>query len=106
MGNKYLEELEPGLVTQEAEPELKVPRMFKVMMLNDDYTPMEFVVLVLQQFFAMNSDQANQVMWEVHTKGQAACGIYSYDIAETKLMQVHEYARDHEYPLLCKMEPV
>lgn len=93
-----------GLALQEAKPELKKPPLFKVILLNDDYTPMEFVVEVLETFFKMNREQATQVMLMVHTKGKGVCGIYTRDIAETKSAQVNQYARDHQHPLLCEIE--
>ena len=78
--------------------------MYKVILLNDDYTPMEFVVHVLELFFSMNRDKATQIMLHVHTRGKGVCGIYTRDIAETKVAQVNEYAREHQHPLLCTME--
>ena len=95
---------EGGLATEEAKPELKRPPLFKVVLLNDDYTPMEFVVEVLEIFFKMNREQATQVMLTVHTQGRGVCGIYTRDIAETKAAQVNQYARDHQHPLLCEIE--
>lgn len=93
-----------GLALQEAKPELKRPPLFKVILLNDDYTPMEFVVEVLETFFKMNREQATQVMLTVHTQGKGVCGIFTRDIAETKAAQVNQYARDHQHPLLCEIE--
>lgn len=87
-----------------AEPELKEPQMYKVVLLNDDYTPMAFVVQVLMQFFGMDESKASQVMLQVHQHGKGVCGIYPREIAETKVIQVSEYARKHEHPLLCTME--
>lgn len=92
-------------VIEEAKPRLKRPPMYKVVMLNDDYTPMEFVVDVLETFFGMNREQATQVMLKVHTEGRAVCGIYSRDIAETKSAQVMRCAREHQHPLMCEIEP-
>lgn len=97
---------EGDLLVQEAKPALKRPPMFRVVMLNDDYTPMEFVVDVLQQFFGMGREQATRIMLTVHTEGRAACGTYPRDIAETKAAQVNRYARDHQHPLLCEIEAV
>ncbi len=94
------------LLVQEATPALKRPPLFKVVMLNDDYTPMEFVVDVLQQFFGMGREQATRIMLTVHTQGRAACGTYPRDIAETKAAQVNRHARDHQHPLLCEIEAV
>ena len=95
---------EGGLAVEEAKPKLKKPPLFKVILLNDDYTPMEFVVEVLEVFFKMNREQATQVMLTVHTQGKGVCGIYTRDIAETKSAQVNQFARDHQHPLLCEIE--
>ena len=94
-----------GVALQEAPPKLKKPPMYKVVLLNDDYTPMEFVVQVLEQFFALSRTKATQVMLEVHTKGKGVCGIFTSEIAETKVSQVNEFARQNQHPLLCSMEP-
>jgi len=83
---------------------LKPPPMFKVMLLNDDYTPMEFVVLVLQKFFGMTRERATQVMLKVHREGIGVCGVYPRDLATTKVQQVAAYARRHQHPLQCVME--
>ena len=83
---------------------LQPPPMFKVMLLNDDYTPMEFVVLVLQKFFSMTRERATQVMLKVHREGIGVCGVYPHDIASTKVQQVASYARRHQHPLQCVME--
>ena len=93
-----------GLALEESQPELKKPPLFKVILVNDDYTPMEFVVEVLQVFFRMNREQATQVMLAVHTQGKGVCGIFTRDIAETKATQVNQYARENEHPLLCEIE--
>tara|TARA_R110002110_G_scaffold166675_1_gene367458 strand:+ start:16941 stop:17303 length:363 start_codon:yes stop_codon:yes gene_type:complete len=93
-----------GLALQESKPELKRPPLFKVVLMNDDYTPMEFVVEVLEVFFRMNREQATHVMLTVHTKGKGVCGVYTRDIAETKAAQVNQYARENEHPLLCEIE--
>lgn len=93
-----------GLAVEEAKPKLKPPRKYKVILLNDDYTPMEFVVQILSKFFGMNQEQATQIMLMVHTKGKAICGEFSYQIAETKVEQVNDYSRQHQHPLLCTME--
>jgi len=83
---------------------LKPPPMYKVMLLNDDYTPMEFVVVVLQKFFGMSREKATQVMLKVHREGIGVCGVYPHDIASTKVHQVAAYARRHQHPLQCVME--
>jgi len=93
-----------GLAVEQARPKLKQPRMYKVILLNDDYTPMEFVVQVLEYFFAMNREKATQVMLHVHTRGKGVCGVYTHDIAETKVAQVNDFSRSHQHPLLCTME--
>jgi ATP-dependent Clp protease adaptor protein ClpS len=84
---------------------LKPPPMFKVMLLNDDYTPMEFVVIVLQKFFGMTRERATQVMLKVHREGIGVCGIFPRDVASTKVQQVAAYSRKHQHPLQCVMEP-
>jgi len=81
------------------------PPMYKVMLNNDDYTPMDFVIEVLQRFFSMDGEKANQLMLTVHYHGKAVCGIYTAEIAETKVMQVNQYSRKHQHPLMCTMEP-
>ena len=95
-----------GVIEAPAKPKLKEPPMYKVVMLNDDYTPMEFVVEVLQMFFNMNREKATQVMLAVHTTGKATCGIFTRDIAETKSAQVNQYAQDHQHPLVSEVEAV
>lgn len=94
-----------GLAVKEADPDLKEPSQYKVVLLNDDYTPMDFVIEILERFFRMDRIKATQVMLDVHTKGKGLCGIYSYEIAETKVQQVNDYAMSHEHPLQCTMEP-
>jgi len=94
-----------NLAVAEARPKLQIPRLYKVILLNDDYTPMEFVVEVLEIFFGMSRELATQVMLKVHTEGSAVCGIFTRDIAETKAMQVNDFARDSQHPLLCEVEP-
>src|SRR5437879_11901433 len=90
-----------GVVVEEARPEVKQPPLYRVVLLNDDYTPMEFVVDVLEKFFALNRPTATRIMLEVHTRGKGACGGLTYDIAETKGAQVTTHARDHQDPLMC-----
>jgi ATP-dependent Clp protease adaptor protein ClpS len=94
-----------GLAIAPAKPALKRPPLYKVVLLNDDYTPMEFVVDVLEQFFGLNRERATQIMLAVHTQGKGVCGIYPRDIAETKAAQVNQHARDNGHPLLCEVEP-
>lgn len=93
-----------GLAVQESEPELERPKMYKVLLLNDDFTPMEFVVHVLESFFGMPRHRATQIMLAVHTEGKGVCGLFTRDIAETKVEQVNEYSRKNQHPLLCTME--
>lgn len=93
-----------GLAVEEARPKLKPPPLYRVVLLNDDFTPMEFVVDILQTIFAMERTKATQVMLEVHTKGKGICGVFSYEIAETKVAQVMNLAKQHQHPLLCTME--
>ena len=102
--SKEEEDVDGGLALQESKPELKKPPLFKVVLMNDDYTPMEFVVEVLESFFRMNREQATHVMLTVHTQGKGVCGIFTRDIAETKAAQVNQYAREREHPLLCEVE--
>ena len=93
-----------GLAVEEAKPKLKKPPMSRVLMLNDDYTPMEFVVQVLTNFFNMSLEKATEIMLHVHTLGVGVCGVFTKDIAETKVTQVNEYAKQNHHPLLCDME--
>ncbi|PKO25315.1 MAG: ATP-dependent Clp protease adapter ClpS [Betaproteobacteria bacterium HGW-Betaproteobacteria-8] len=88
--------------TRTAKP--KPPSMYKVILLNDDYTPMEFVVDVIQRFFNKSREQATQIMLKVHTEGAGVCGVYPHGIAETKMNQVMNYAQEHQHPLQCVME--
>jgi ATP-dependent Clp protease adaptor protein ClpS len=92
-------------LAEKAVPQLSKPRLYRVVMLNDDYTPMEFVVHILEAFFSMNREQATRVMLKVHTEGRAICGIYTRDIAESKAEEINQYARENEHPLLCQIEP-
>ena len=91
-------------VLEAKKAKLKPPPMFKVMLLNDDYTPMEFVVLVLQKFFSMTRERATQVMLKVHREGIGVCGVYPRDVASTKVQLVAVYSRKHQHPLQCVME--
>ena len=92
-----------GVVVR-TKPRAKKPSMYKVIMLNDDYTPMEFVVMVLERFFNKSSEEATQIMLHVHQKGVGVCGVYTYEIAETKVTQVMDLARQHQHPLQCTLE--
>lgn len=93
-----------GLVTKPAKPALKQPPLYRVVVLNDDYTPMEFVVLVLQQFFHHMREKSVQIMLQVHQTGRGVAGVYSAEVAETKVAQVNAFARKHQHPLLTVME--
>ncbi len=92
------------LAVQETKPKLKRPPLYKVILLNDDYTPMDFVVEVLESFFQMDRIKATQIMLHVHTRGVGVCGVFTRDIAETKVAQVNDFARSNQHPLLCTME--
>jgi ATP-dependent Clp protease adaptor protein ClpS len=93
-----------GLALQEARPQVKKPPLYRVVILNDDYTPMEFVVKVLKRFFGLSHDKATSVMLHVHTRGRGVAGVYTYEIAETKVIMVNDYAREHEHPLQSTLE--
>lgn len=105
MSNQQLDHGYDGdLAVEEEKPKLKPPKQYKVVLVNDDYTPMEFVVHILATFFAMDHAKATRVMMAVHTKGKGICGIFSYEIAETKVDQVNEYSKLNQHPLMCSME--
>jgi ATP-dependent Clp protease adaptor protein ClpS len=93
-----------GTALEEARPKTEQPPLFKVVLVNDDYTPMEFVVDILQRFFRLDRPAATRVMLEVHTRGRGVCGVFSHEIAETKVHLVNEFARESQHPLLCTME--
>ena len=105
-GDKEREAGQGGLdlVVEEAQPKLRTPPLYQVVLLNDDDTPMAFVVAVLQRNFSLDRLRATRVMLEVHTRGKGVCGVYTFEIAETKVAQVMTYARQHQHPLLCTME--
>ena len=92
-------------VVTEVKPKTQKPSLYRVLILNDDYTPMEFVVVVLQKFFGMTRERATQVMLKVHREGIGICGVYPRDVATTKVQQVAAYSRKHQHPLQCVMEP-
>ncbi len=92
-----------GVITR-AEPKTKKPSLYKVLLLNDDYTPMEFVVHVLERFFNKSREEATRIMLHVHQRGIGVCGVYTYEVAETKVTQVMDFARQHQHPLQCTME--
>ena len=92
-----------GIIVK-TKPKTKKPSMYKVLMLNDDYTPMEFVVHVLEQLFGKNREEATRIMLHVHQRGVGVCGVFTYEVAETKVTQVIDYARQHQHPLQCTLE--
>ncbi|MEO6270787.1 MAG: ATP-dependent Clp protease adapter ClpS [Lautropia sp.] len=95
---------DPSTILERQEAETKPPPMYQVLLLNDDFTPMEFVVIVLQKFFGMGREKATQVMLAVHREGRGVCGLYPRDIASTKVEQVCSFSRQHQHPLQCVME--
>ena len=95
---------EHGVVVAPARPDTARPPLYSVLLLNDDYTPMDFVVDVLMRFFPLDLERATQVMLHVHTRGRGVCGVFTREIAESKVAQVNEYSRMHQHPLLCTME--
>jgi len=106
MSSRYLGEVEgQELAEVEVSTDVKLPRKYKVVLLNDDYTPMDFVVEVLKRFFHLNEEIAVQVMLQVHIQGKGVCGVFTRDIAETKVAQVNDYAKMNQHPLLSSMEP-
>jgi ATP-dependent Clp protease adaptor protein ClpS len=106
MSGQVIEEMIGHAMTEtQSNTELQVPRKYKVVLLNDDYTPMDFVVEVLKHFFHLSEEVAIQVMLQVHIQGKGVCGVYTRDIAETKMTLVNEYARMNQHPLLSSMEP-
>ena len=95
---------EEGTILEKKAAKVKPPPLFKVLLLNDDYTPMEFVVIVLQKFFSLGREQATRIMLKVHTEGRGVCGVYPKDVAATKVEAVLEFARQYQHPLKCVME--
>ncbi|MCI4680289.1 ATP-dependent Clp protease adapter ClpS [Rhodoblastus acidophilus] len=91
-------------VIARTKPQTQRPSMYRVLLLNDDYTPMDFVIGVLCTFFHKNFDDANRIMWQVHNNGVGECGVYTYEVADTKVTQVMDHARKHQHPLQCVME--
>lgn len=98
------QEHDRGLVVEAAKPEVGQPPLYQVLLLNDDFTPMEFVVQVLQIFFGMNRERATQIMLHVHTRGRGVCGVFTREVAETKVAQVNAFSREQQHPLLCTLE--
>ncbi len=93
-----------ALLLENAKPKLKKPPLFKVVLINDDFTPMEFVVMILEDVFSLGREKATQIMLQVHTRGKGVCGVFSRDVAETKVAQVNGLSRENEHPLLCELE--
>lgn len=104
MSNEIIREEDQGVVVEEASPETKKPKMYRVVILNDDYTPMDFVVKVLKRFFHKTTEQATKVMLQIHYEGQGTAGIYTGEIAETKVALVNDYSRANDHPLMSTME--
>lgn len=104
MSDKTDNHFEDDLAVQEAEPKLKRPPLYKVILINDDYTPMDFVVHVLESFFSIDRENATRIMLDVHNHGKGVCGIFTHEIAETKVTLVNEYSRENQHPLLCTLE--
>jgi ATP-dependent Clp protease adaptor protein ClpS len=102
-GDNHRDDGQTGVVVKTA-PKTKKPAMYKVLLLNDDYTPMEFVVLVLERFFNKSTEDATRIMLHVHQKGVGICGVYTFEVAETKVTQVMDFARKHQHPLQCTLE--
>ena len=106
MSDKDLSWDNQTLVFEETELNIKEPSMYKVLIINDDFTPMDFVIDVLVRFFRMDEERATQVMLHVHTRGKGLCGIFTHEIAETKMLTVNKFAKENTHPLLCVMESV
>ncbi len=93
-----------GVIAERVKPRLKKPPLYKVLLLNDDYTPMEFVVILLMQFFTLSQEEAEQIMLHIHTRGLGVCGVFPREIAETKVRRILDFARQNHHPLQCTME--
>jgi ATP-dependent Clp protease adaptor protein ClpS len=104
MSDKDDNTYDDDLAVQEAKPKVKRPPLYKVVLLNDDYTPMDFVVHILEAFFSIDRENATRIMLEIHTHGKAVCGVFTHEIAETKVSLVNDYSRENQHPLLCIME--
>jgi ATP-dependent Clp protease adaptor protein ClpS len=102
--HEYEHDNDRGLALKTARPEVARPPLFQVLLLNDDFTPMDFVVEVLRAFFNLDQERAVQVMLHVHTRGRGVCGVFTREVAETKVVHVNEFSRSHQHPLLCTME--
>ncbi len=97
-------EIDHGIATEESKPEVKQPKLYKVILLNDDYSPMDFVVEVIMTFFGKHREEATKIMLQIHYEGKGICGIYRREIAETKVAQVNDFSNANQHPLLCTME--
>lgn len=104
MSEEFEDDFSDDLAVLEAKPRLKRPPLYKVILINDDYTPMEFVVHILEAFFSIDRENATRIMLEVHTRGVGVCGVFTREIAETRVTAVNNYARANKHPLLCRME--
>ncbi|HHW4677904.1 MAG TPA: ATP-dependent Clp protease adapter ClpS [Xylella sp.] len=104
MSRKTVHDQDNALLVETGNAKVSPPPRYQVLLLNDDYTPMDFVIVVLQQFFAMDLKKATQVMLHVHTRGRGVCGLYTREVAESKVAQVNEFSRIHQHPLLCTMK--
>ena len=104
MSEEFEDDFSDDLAVLEARPRLKRPPLYKVILINDDYTPMEFVVHILEAFFSIDRENATRIMLEVHTRGMGVCGVFTREIAETRVTAVNDYARANKHPLLCRME--
>lgn len=104
MSEEFEDDFSDDLAVLEARPRLKRPPLYKVLLINDDYTPMEFVVHILEAFFSIDRENATRIMLEVHTRGVGVCGVFTREIAETRVTAVNNYARANKHPLLCRME--
>jgi ATP-dependent Clp protease adaptor protein ClpS len=104
MASKTGTEKDSGVAVQESQPKTKTPPLYKVVMLNDDYTPMEFVVHVLERYFNLDRVASTRIMLEIHTRGKGVCGVFTREVAETKAAQVNAFARENQHPLLTTLE--
>lgn len=104
MSQEHDNDNDDTLLLERSKPKLKKPSLYKVVLINDDYTPMEFVVHILEAFFGHDREKATQIMLHVHKLGKGVCGVYTRDVAETKVSQVTHYARENQHPLLCDLE--
>lgn len=104
MANEMESQNDRGLALEDVRTDIEKPPLYKVVLLNDDFTPMDFVVDVLKIFFGMGHDRATQIMLHVHTRGKGVCGVFTFEIAETKVVQVNEFSRQNEHPLKCTLE--